>query len=88
MDMPVQEAGGQIIAPASTTRVPRRCSMPHRPRRDLVAADGHAAVIDLTGINIDDLTVPDHQIGRSLRPLRNGHNGSLFIMQNSVFMFS
>lgn len=38
---------------------------------DGVAADGHAAVIDLTGIDIDHLAVPDHQIGRSLT-LRNG----------------
>ena len=38
---------------------------------DGVAADGHAAVIDLTGIDINHLAVPDHQIGRSLT-LRNG----------------
>lgn len=72
MDMSVQEAGGQILS----LRV-------HHPGAladtvfhiahgsDGVAADGHAAVIDLTGIDIDHLAVPDHQIGRSLT-LRNG----------------
>ena len=72
MDMSVHEAGGQILS----LRV-------HHPGAladavfhiahgsDGVAADGHAAVIDLTGIDIDHLAVPDHQIGRSLT-LRNG----------------
>ena len=72
MDMSVQEAGGQILS----IRV-------HHPGAladtvfhiahggDGVAADCHTTVINLTGIDIDHLAVPDHQIGRSLT-LRNG----------------
>ena len=54
--------------------------------RDLVAADGHAALIDLARVNMDDLTILDDQIGR-LHPLCNSQQ---FLVHHaaSVFMIS
>ena len=72
MDMPVQKARGQILSfrihhPGAFTDAVFHIAN----SRNGVATDGHAAVVNLTGINIDYLAVPDHQIGRSL-PFRNG----------------
>ena len=72
MDMPVQKARGQILSfrihhpggfADAVFHIAHGC--------DGVAADCHTTVINLTGIDIDHLAVPDHQISRSL-PLRNG----------------
>ena len=87
MDVPIEKAGRQIIAPGVDDLRPLADAVCHiADGRDLVAADGHAALIDLARVNIDDLTILDDQIGR-LRPLCNSQQ---FLVHHatSVFMIS
>ena len=86
-DVPIEEAGRQIIAPGVDDLCPLADAVCHiADVRDLVAADGHAALIDLARVNIDDLTILDDQIGR-LRPLCNSQQ---FLVHHAtpVFMIS
>ena len=69
VNMSIQEAGGQILsAGVHHTGVLAHAVGHVAHGGNGISADGHSAVIDLTGVHIDDLAVLDDQVS-GLEPL-------------------
>ena len=65
MDMSVQESRSQVLSfRIHNAGVLANAVINIADGRDRIAADGHAALADLTGVNVDDLSVPNDEIGR------------------------
>ena len=65
MDMSVQESRSQVLSfRIHNAGVLANAVINIADGRDRIAADGHAALVDLTGVNVDDLSVPNDEICR------------------------
>ena len=65
MDMSVQESRSQVLSfRIDNTGVLANAVINIADGRDRIAADGHTALVDLTGVNVNDLSVPNDEISR------------------------
>ena len=63
--MSVQESRSQVLSfRIDNTGVLANAVINIADGRDRIAADGHAALADLTGVNVNDLSVPNDEISR------------------------